>query len=302
MVIIKFVIRGAKVTWFVNDNWIMVICFLLTMTTGVIFRKVKNFNKRIKIPNPVGGTFIDECIEPDSAYELVDRSLEIVLKQMLNLPPQAGPIIISVPLLTLAYIVSRQPIKQITILGVSFFADKFKSLVLKAGAGILSGSVFFFVSVGVVSLTSLLLTGAIIFSIIQGINDFDCNDLVSKVSMERVSDGRNIGFLEQSPEKSPKVYIKGNENTELFSPSYNDNGSCSLEFKQIDLRKLDMKRVTTQPQTRIHRECRKEYTPLKQRTKTLSDLKREDSTENREKAAPYINRYEEYRKRIINKK
>jgi hypothetical protein len=41
---------------------------------------------------------------------------------------------------------------------------------------------------------------------------------------------------------------------------------------------------------------------LKERTKTLADLKKEDSTENREKAAPYIKRYEERRKGIINKR
>jgi hypothetical protein len=44
---------------------------------------------------------------------------------MLNLPPEAGPVIISVPLLILSYIVSRQPVKRVTVLGVSFFADKF---------------------------------------------------------------------------------------------------------------------------------------------------------------------------------
>jgi hypothetical protein len=78
------------------------------------------------MPNQKGGAFIDDWIEPDSIYELVDRPLEIVLKQILNLPPEAGPVVISVPLLILSYIVSREPIKQVTILGVSFFVDKFK--------------------------------------------------------------------------------------------------------------------------------------------------------------------------------
>ena len=58
---------------------------------------------------------------------------------------------------------------------------------------------------------------------------------------------------------------------------------------------------TEQPQTQIYRKCDKEFVPLKERTKTLSDLKKQDSTENREKAAPYIKRYEDSRKRIMNK-
>jgi LPXTG-motif cell wall-anchored protein len=56
MLIIKFVIRGATITWFVNNNWIMVISFLLTMVSGIFYRrrKIKNSNKNIKIPNPKG--------------------------------------------------------------------------------------------------------------------------------------------------------------------------------------------------------------------------------------------------------
>ena len=299
LLVIKFVIRGAKITWIVNDNWIIFISFLLTMLTGIAYRRIKNSNKKIKMPNPKGGTFIDDCIEPDSIYELVDRPLEIVLKQMLDLPPEAGPMVISVPLLILSYIVSRQPVKQVTILGVSLFADKFKSLAVKTGLGIVGGSIFFFTPVGVVSLTSTLLTGAIIFNVAQGISSIECNDFVSKVTMERVSQEKTVGFLETLPEKTPKVFIKGNEDTELYIPIHKDNGSCSSEYKQIEIKKSSIKLLKAE---KIHRKCEREYLPLKERTKTLADLKKEDSTENREKAAPYIKRYEDRRKRIINER
>lgn len=302
MLVVKFAIRGSKITWFVNDNWIMVFSFLLTMVAGIAYRKIKSSNKKIKMANPKGGAFIDGCIEPDSIYELVDPSLEIVLKQMLNLPPEAGPIIISVPLLILSYIVSRQPVKQITILGVSLFADKFKSLTVKTGIGIVSGSIFFFTPVGVVSLTSALLAGVTIFSVVQGISDFECNSLVSKVPMERVSQEKTIGFLETLPKNTPKVFIEGSEDTELYILSHNDNGSCSSEYKQVEVKKSTILPVKTEPQTQIHRKCERKYVPLKERTKTLADLKKEDSTENREKAAPYIKRYEDRRRRIMNER
>jgi hypothetical protein len=304
MIIVRFVIRGAKITWFIDNNWILVISFLLTMATGIAYRRSTNSNKKIKMPNPKGGTFIDDYdyIEPDSIYELVDRPLEIVLKQMLNLPPKVGPVVISVPLLILSYIVSRQPVKHVTILGVSLFADKFKSLALKTGIGIVSGSIFFFTPVRVVSLTSTLLTGAIIFNVARGISYFECNNLVSKVTMERVSQEKTIGFLETLPGKTPKVFIKGSEYTELYIPSHNDNGSCSSEYKQVEVKKSNIGLVKTETQTQIHRKCEKEYVPLKERTKTLADLKKEDSTENGEKAAPYIKRYEDRRRRIINKR
>jgi hypothetical protein len=302
MLIVKFAIRESKITWFINDNWIMLISFLLTMVTGISYRryrKIKNSNKKIKTPNPKGGSFIDECIEPDSIYELVDPPLEIVLKQILNIrQPQNGPIIISVPLLIFSYIVLRQPVKQVSILGVSLFADKVKNLAVKAGIGFVSGSIFFFSPVGIVSLTSALVASAIIFNVALGMGHLECNNLVSKVPMERLSGEKIIGFLETHPEKTPKIFIKGSENTELYVPSKNANDSCSSEYKRFKVKKS----ARRQPQDRIHRKCEKEYIPLRERTKTLADLKKEDSTENREKAEPYIKRYEDRRRRIMNER
>jgi hypothetical protein len=106
-------------------------------------------------------------------------------------------------------------------LGVSLFADKFKSLTIKTGIGILSESIFFFIPVGVVSLTSTLLTGIILFNVGREISYFECNDLISKVTMERVSQEKTTGFLETLPEKTPKVFIKGSEDTELYISSHN---------------------------------------------------------------------------------
>jgi hypothetical protein len=175
-------------------------------------------------------------------------------------------------------------------------------LAVKTGIGIVSGSIFFFIPIGVVRLTSTLLAGAIIFNVAQGISYFECNNLVSKVTMERVSQEKNIGFLETLPEKTPKVFIKGSEDTELYIPSHNDNDFCSSKYKQDEVEKSNIGLVKTETQIQIHRKCEKTYVPLKERTKTLADLKKEDSTENREKAAPYIKRYEDCRRRIINKR
>jgi hypothetical protein len=38
MLVIKFAMRGAEITWLVNDNWIMLISFLLTMVTGIAYK------------------------------------------------------------------------------------------------------------------------------------------------------------------------------------------------------------------------------------------------------------------------
>ena len=209
MILIKFVRKGVHYTWIVNDNWVMLLSFLLTMGIGIIFRRIKNSNKEIKMSNLRGGKFI--------------------------------------------------------------------------------------------GLTSALLAGAIAFNVAQDITNFECNNLVSKVTMERGSEGKAIGFLERPPEKNPRVFIKDNEDIEIYFPSLNKNEYCFSESKQ-KVEKSNVRGAITEPQNQIHRKCEKEFVPLKERTKTLADLRKQDSTENREKAAPYIKRYEDRRKRIMNKR
>lgn len=70
--------------------------------------------------NPKGSKFRNDSTNMHYVYEVVGLALEIVVKQMLNLPPEAGPVIISVPVLIISYIVAPQPVKQVTILGVRF--------------------------------------------------------------------------------------------------------------------------------------------------------------------------------------
>ena len=300
MIIIRFSRKSLHYTWLINDNWVMLLSFLLTMGIGIAFRRIKNSKKKIKMSNLRGGRFIDDCIDPDSVYEVLDPSLEIVIKQMLGLPPAFGPVVVSVPVLILGYLVSRQPAKQLTFLGVSVFVDRVKALGIKTAIGVGSGSVFFILPVGVVSLTGALLAGTIAFSVVQDITNFECNNLVSKVTMERDSEGKAIGFLERPAEKNPRVFIKGDEDLEIYFPSLNTNEDCFSESKQ-KVGKSNIRRVVTDPPNKIHRKCSREYVPLKQRTKTMADLKKQDSTENREKAAPYIERYEKRRNDIRNK-
>ena len=118
--------------------------------------------------------------------------------------------------------------------------------------------------------------------------------------MERSSGGKAIGFLERPPKKNSRIFIKGNEDIELYFPNPNKNEYCVSESKQ-EVEKPNLR--AEQPQTQIYRKCGKiGYAPLKKRTKTLSDLKKLDSTEYREKAEYYIERYENRRKRIMNER
>lgn len=60
--------------------------------------------------------------------------------------------------------------------------------------------------------------------------------MVSKLTMERISSKKTIGFVETLPEKTPKIFIKGSEDTERYIPNHKDNGSCSSEYKEIEVK------------------------------------------------------------------
>ena len=103
--------------WFVHENLVMWISFVLTMILAIRLRRI--INKKIEIPNPTGGVFIDQCIDPDSAYEVIDAGLKIVIRRMLDSPSDVRQII-SGPVLILTYFVSQKFLKQVTILDINF--------------------------------------------------------------------------------------------------------------------------------------------------------------------------------------
>ena len=298
LLVIKFVVRGSQVIWFIDNNWVAFLAFLLTMSMGVIFRRVKSWNQRVRMPNLTGGDSIADCIEFDGIYEVIDPGLEIIIKQMLNIGSKTGPVIISVPVLIISYLVAQQPIKQMTILGVDVFVNQIKNLVIKTVVGIACGSIFFFTPAGLVGLSSALISGAIIFNIARGINHIECNNFVSKVPTERLSSGRKISFLERPAENNSRVFIKDKESIVLYSPYTTENKSCYLEDKLIEVSDSNLDKT----KTKINRKYEKKCGPLKERTKTMADLVKHDPTTTRNNAESKIKIFEENRKRIPNQK
>lgn len=298
-IIIKFAIRGTKITWLVNDNWVMVISFLLTLVIGKIYKRFKNGKPEIKLPNPKGGAFVDSCVDPDLIYELVDTSVAITVRRMLDLPSEYGPVVVSVPVLILGYIVAYQPLNQIKIMGVNFLFEKIKTAALKAAVGSAGGlsALALAGTLPIVSVTGAVLSLAIMFNVGFQVMDFECGSVVSVMNGQHLPSGKSIGFLDPLPDNSPKVYIQGSKAVEPYV--LNSGGSCSIEYKETEVVKTNVRPVKREPQIEINKKCIQKYVPLNKRTKTYDDIRKEDSTEKREQAEPYIQRYEKRRKQIM---
>ena len=270
------------------------------MITGILYRKYKNLKKQKKKLSQEkmrltlrGGGFIDQCLDPRRAYEITHTGLELMIKKMLNLPDShSGPIVISARVLFLCTMIWENPIYQINLFGISIFIDKAKDLGLKIILGAAGGAIFYVLPLGITSLTAGLLAAGVSFGIIQNINNYDCERLLSEVTMDQYEE-RIIGFLDKPKEKNPRIFIKDNENIELYIPIFDKSDHCVTEAKQ------ELQKANVKTEQQISRRCDKKYIPLKERTKTLRDLKRYDSTENLNKIKPYEQRYEKRKQRFI---
>ena len=201
------------------------LCFFvslfLTVIFGLIYRKVKTkiktlINNKRSVITPKKGCrfFIDKYIDTSSVYEVLDPRLEIVLRQMLNVPPSVDPIIISVPVLIMSYVVMRQPGKEISIWGLNIFMNRMKNVIAKSLMGLGVGAALLGLSTGgVISLIAGLLAASIVYNIFQNIHNLDCDKLVSKLSIEQNLDGKPISYLEKPADKITRIFIKENEST-----------------------------------------------------------------------------------------
>ena len=142
MIVFRFMWRGAKVTWFLSDNWAILFGFGITVSLGLTYRFLKNrfyIPQKKQLPNPQGGNFIDQCIDPESVYEVVDSSVEVMIRKMLSIPNEVGPLVISTEVLILAYILAKKPLHQITLFGLKIFLENPLNVILKLGTGTVTG-------------------------------------------------------------------------------------------------------------------------------------------------------------------
>lgn len=223
---------------------------------------------------------------------------------MLNLGITDKRVVISTKTFILAFFVSKKILKQLVILGVSVYSNQIKESILKVVFGIVAGSIFFIFDIGVVSLTGSILAIAIAANL--SIGNLNCENLVSKLPSDIISSDqgvKHLSFLDSPPERVPKIIVTGSEKIEIYSPVPSESSSCTTEFLPVpEVKKPTIFSSSIKEPRKIQRKCNKEYIPLNARTKTLDDLKREDSIENREQASPSIERYRKKGQAINNER
>ena len=126
MIIIRFMRNNASHTYYISDNLSLLLAFLVSASVALIFRgrKIRKSPQDDMKKIGKGGEieilpYIDQCIEqPDRVYEVVSPGLEIIVKRMLRITSDIGPIVVSPSVLIIGYVVYIRSLNQLTLLGM----------------------------------------------------------------------------------------------------------------------------------------------------------------------------------------
>ena len=143
-------------------------------------------------------------------------------------------------------------------------------------------------------------------------NQLNCSDFVRELPQTYIERGttdlpvQTAVFLEEPQDLSNnRVFIVDNEETKIYVPQETGYEACSEQITEVY---LEVENINpTIPWQQIYRKAEavqrncysdRKYVPLKARTKTMEDLKKDDVSKRREITEGYSKQYE--KKRIKN--
>lgn len=312
MILIKFVRKGIQYTWFVNENWIAILVFSIILLGGVTVRIFRPKKQKItdKMLPPRGGMNIIDCLEPEKTYELVDEAVKLAFRQNLNegATRGPGPVIIKAGVFIYSYLMANKQINSFLFSGLEIYVTSIRDLALKSGtAATLAMALLIYFGTAVSA--SILGSLVVAITITIASNSLNCSDFVRELPQTRIERGttdlpvQTAVFLDEPQDLSNnRVFIVDNEETRIYVPQKTEYESCSevyLEVENINptIPWQQMYRKTEIVQRKCYSD--RKYVPLKARTKTMEDLKKDDVSKRREITEGYSQQYE--KKRIKNR-
>ena len=290
-----------------HDNWVVIFVFALTLLGGIIikiFRSKKKKSVHTILPPP-GGTTIVDCIEPGKSYEVVDNAVKLVFRQNFNEGATRGlkPVIIDAGVFFYSYLVANNRINVFLFSGFEIYLTNLKSLMLKSGtaaavAGILLNSLGSFVSFSVLGGLVAAITVAVAAS-----NHLNCDNFLRELpqtSIEKLGPAQTAVFFDEPQDRSQdRVFIMDQKQTTIYVPQETEYESCVEKVTEVDVEVENINPLIPWQKTyrkteAISRKCYtdRNYVPLKARTKTLADLKKDDVAKQTEMTNEYLQQYE----------
>ena len=288
IVVIRYTTRnGVQYTWFINDNWILLIIFLASYRT--VFLIKKKWKKPKMVPQTRGGSLIEECIKYNSTYEIIDEELKVVIRRLLEddssialikkmFSSKVETLVITPSLFFLAQVIKENPILQLTRISLELTYLNLKRLFLKA-CGVLTGGVVaaILLKTAIAQALFFLLSTAGVFLIGSRLQlSVDCNKLLRELPQIPIEQIVKPGNLTRYFLDTPKHHL---EQTILLKDfQYSDDS----EVYVLEKTKTEICSAQTDKFNRISQKCEseKQYKPIKETRSTDKDVLRWDSIDN----------------------
>ena len=299
LLVIKFPFRGKLYTWFVDDNYALGISFLLSFVIAFLLKKIRNRRLALKEASnkpPRGGTDLIKCFDVDKIYEVTDSKLKVLIREILQKP--GGSLIITPAVVIYAWFLKHNTAAQLALFGTKVVVENQISTVIKVGLGTAAGICL---GIGIANPPGLVISITLASTLLLNVyfrNDVNCNDILRELPapqpIEKVVPAQPRVFLADAPHNNEgQIFLKDYESSAtIYQVHETTDQMCAIDSG---------KQATSEKSTSevIEVECvtKKNYVP-KDRTMTLDDLKKFDGSEQMEKAAPSLQRYQNRRKQI----
>ena len=294
-IIVAFNFKNKNYLYFINDNYIGLISFLLTLTLLKIIKIRQDRKKNLKkITNiPPGGNDIDSCLEPNDVSKVLEENLNNALKSMLRIN-DPGRYFISPSVLFTAYsLIKTEMIKQkLLTIGIRFLITDAQSALKKTVTGINTGLAIA-AGVGILNLPGLYIGGGSIavFSLFAYFYlKVPCKDQLAPLPSMMAPGGQIVRYLPELNHLNPRAiefYVVGDRNMKIpvhkFVASDSDEQVCDVN-EGPNANSFTQTCNTVKTTRKIEPEVLR-----------MDDLKRLDSTEVRTTARPLYDRH--FRKR-----
>jgi hypothetical protein len=304
---------GIEYTWYINDNWLMLIAFLVSAgITSLIKRRRKRARLRTRT-NPRGGSSIHECISPDKAYELIDEDLKKIIKALIKESSiiaflkqyfvSKGPLVITPYVFFLATVLKAHPGAQLAIMGTEITVKNFLYTNGRVGVGIVGGT-FIIACIQTAIMKLLFIVFGGISAVFVGfmLQQVDCTQLVRELPqiptpVEQIGSAGNPDryFLDVPKNQLHNAVIlkdfQFSDKSEFYRLEQPKNEVCSVPVDKFD---------------HIRQDCdhQRIYDPIKETRISEKDIQRWDSSDITKKAMYLQKSYERVRdkwKNIKNK-
>ena len=287
-------VNGTRYIWYINDNWVVVISFVVSTFVGYLIKflikvREQKINKKTKnIITTRGGSQLTSCIEHDKVYEIIDEDLKKIIRDFIydsslkdflkKMFISSQPLVVSPFVMFLASTNRSDVGTQLALLlfGVEVLINNVKAITVKGGRGVvLAATTLYFIKSIIFHAFVGFTSAAVVISFILMLKwEVPCSQLVHELPKLSVPVERNL------PESNKAKYL-------LDVPQH--------KLKDIILLKDFEYSAQIERSNQLSQNCenvQKLYIKLDHVRISSGDIKRRDSSEMRKKALDIQEDYE----------